>query len=259
MRPGGNGPVVVGLVPVHNHEDWCVGAIYSLLVQSLLPQHIVVVDDGSTDASATNIISAFSLTQAPDLVCNNTSCRVWQSKNITLLSTEQAGGPARARNIGLSYYKQREMHVDLFALLDSDDLYLPDKIERSVRAWLKAPDVLAVVYSDYFTMGPDFSHPQYKEPYSANRLYQECIVNSDSLISSASIEAVGGYDESLRVCEDYDLWLRLSERFLMYHLADPLVRIRVGGHSSTASVPRPEWEACYRRVVAKCHERARNR
>ncbi len=75
------------------------------------------------------------------------------------------------------------------------------------------------------------------------------------MVSKAAIEQCGKFDESLRVCEDYDLWVRVTEKFIAVHIPEVLVIKRVGDHSSTAQVKNEIWQSCYRRVFDKTRER----
>jgi glycosyltransferase involved in cell wall biosynthesis len=161
---------------------------------------------------------------------------------VRLIRSERARGPAAARNAGI----QAAPGADIYALCDSDDLYLPGKIEQSLR--LMAPGV-GLVYSDYETLSPEgLVLRQWKEPFCRRRLAQECLPNSDSLFLGEALRA-NLFDEGMRVCEDYHVWARLSARYMVRHLAEPLVRIRTGPHSSTSTVSREEWLRCHARVM----------
>ncbi len=248
---------VTAVIPVHNHAGWCMDAVRSVAEQDHRPLRIVVVDDGSTDGSAEVVLGALSNVRCPEV---QGEPKVWMGMlaehgvSVMVQSFAQARGPAFARNWGVRVSRDG---TDYFAFLDSDDYYHPGKISLSVRKFLDDERV-AVVYSDYDTLRPDgLRLRQYKEPFSRRRLLQECLVNCDSLISAAAIDAVGGMDESLRVCEDYDWWLRISERFLAVHVPESLLTIRVGSHSSSSTVRSETWKACYGRVFEKLKERQR--
>lgn len=248
-------PRVTAVVPLHNHAQWVGGALASIAQQDYRPLRIIVVDDGSTDNSRDEVLSFLQEIQLPEV-----QEEPWVALgklsgfdlDVLLGSFKVAGGPAAARNWGI---KVGWPETDYFAFLDSDDEYLPGKISESVRRF--SPEV-GVVYSDYDTFRPDgLRLRQYKEPYNRYRLLAECIINCDSLVSRAALEKVGLFDEELRCVEDYDLWLRLTEHFTAEHIAEALVAIRVGPHSSSTTVSAERWNQCHQRVIAKTALRAR--
>jgi glycosyltransferase involved in cell wall biosynthesis len=209
---------------------------------------LVVVDDGSSDGSWDEVRSAMAGTEEHAGGVRGRLCGI----PAVLLRHDSPRGPAAARNSGI---RSAWGWADCFALLDSDDEYLPGKVEESVAA-MEADPMVGVVYTDYLTVAPDgLVTREFKEPYSRERLTRECVVNCDSLVTKAALEAAGLFDESLRVCEDYDLWLRVTEHRLAHHVPKALVSIRVGGHSSTSTVNREVWEGCHRRVFEKLGQR----
>lgn len=244
-------PLVTAIIPVCNHEKWVEQAIMSIVDSTYQNKRIVVVDDGSTDDSVSKIIK---LSDWVDVNYNGDEPKFIKKGNIKGISILFAGfsknyGPSTSRNYGI---KTGWEGTDLFAFLDSDDWYEPSKIEKSVKIWQKFPNIIGVVYSDYTTINPytGVQERQYKEPYSQIRLMQECIINNDSVVSKAALEKCGLYDENLRVCEDYQLWCNLSLRgFMAIHIAESLINIRVGNHSSTNSVSKEIWNQCYAQVL----------
>lgn len=253
-------PQVACIVPLHDHEKWVCGAIDSLHSQDYEKKFIVVVDDGSTDGSLGRVLAHMTNCHETTVLEEGRKTFIGEIQGrttIVVLSYEKASGPSFARNRGLEVASR--MGAEIFAFLDSDDLYEPTKISRSVEEFVKAPGLVGAVYSDFDTVGPDgLRLRQYREPFSRSRLLRECIVNCDSLVSAEAIEACGPFDEDLRVCEDYDRWLALSERFLIVHVPESLVQIRVGPHSSTATVKSDTWKSCWSRVMQKTEARARN-
>lgn len=261
---------VTAVIPLHNHRDWVWQAAESFARQSHGDKALVVIDDGSTDGSRDAVLSRLYRPQrvlirglggpgAPEPECHR---GVVPNTGVPalVLGYAEARGPAFARNRGVEIgLGLAEFRADYFAFLDSDDLYLPGKVARSLGAFRKHKHV-GVVYSDYetFRAAPEgvLRVREFKEPFCARRLTRDCIVNCDSLVSRAAMEYSGGFDEQLRVAEDYDLWLRLSEKFPFWHLPEALVAVRVGGHSSTDTVPGEVWKSCHQRVAAKARARA---
>lgn len=251
-------PAVTVILPLHNHAQWIGGAISSVVDQDYPNKRIIVVDDGSTDNSAEAVMDLLDGTKTPSnqgepKVCHGTVRG--SDTGLMLCRFQEARGPSFARNWGL---KVGWDGADVFTFLDSDDEYLAGKISKSVAKWLEAPESIGVIFSDYDTLNNSgLRLRQYKEPYSRQRLFQECLANADSLISKAAFEKCGFFDENLRVAEDYDFWLRAAEHFILVHIPESLLTIRVGEHSSSSQVPSEIWQQNYGRVMQKAQERAR--
>lgn len=241
-------PRVTAVIPCHNHEEWVEDAIFSVGKQSYPNLQIVVVDDGSKDRSAHYVRNCIVSPQKERAIIRGKL--IMYNTPITVLQFKDGHGPSFARNRGISYAWE---NTDIFAFLDADDMYEPGKIEKSVNKIMEDPSVIGGVYSDFDTLNPvtGLRLRQYKEPYCRFRLIQECIANCDSLVTKEALAYAGGFDESMRVCEDYMLWVSIAERFLICHLPESLVTIRVGDHSSTSSVPKETWEACWQKVAQR--------
>jgi glycosyltransferase involved in cell wall biosynthesis len=250
-------PAVSVIIPLHNHEKWVNNALDSVLTQSYPNKRIVVVNDGSTDGSLKKVVDRLYRPRGPEKqgepwVCQG-KARPNMDTDVMVCSFSQAHGPSFARNWGVKVSWEGS---DAFCFLDSDDYYMPNKIARSVAKWQEQPDYIGAVYSDYDTLGETgLRLRQYKEPFSRMRLIQECLVNCDSLVSKRAFSVVGLFDEELRTCEDYDLWMRISEHFLIVHLPEPLLTIRVGSHSSSSTIAREAWQKNWNRVMAKAKSR----
>jgi len=253
-----NMPLVTVVIPCHNHEKWVNDALDSVLWQSYPNKRIIVVDDGSTDDSANKVYKRLYRPRGPQqqgepIVCVG-KAQPRMETEVMLCRFSKASGPSFARNWGIRVAWEG---TDAFCFLDSDDTYLPGKIEKSVAKWQEVPDFIGAVYTDYDTLnGEGIRLRQYKEPFSRIRLMQECLPNCDSLVTKAAIKKCGWFDEEMRTCEDYDLWMRISEEFAIVHIPESLVTVRVGSHSSTATVASEVWQKNWSRVMAKAKARA---
>lgn len=251
-------PRVVGIVPVHNHCQWVLQAVLSIAHQSFPAQQIVVSDDGSTDGSADAIISRLYRPKTfrnADGSVLRTDGQLTETKTpVTVIRRNKACGPSAARNIAIQAAWE---NADAFVFCDSDDYLLPGKVEKSVAKWQEDPHIIGLAYSDYSELHADGRETvTYAEPFSRGRLVQDCIVNPKSLVSKKAFATVGLFDETLRTCEDFDEWMRITEMFVAVHIPEVLAVKRVGNHSSTATVPLERWQADYRRVKEKMMERA---
>lgn len=219
---------IAGIIPTHNHKKWVLTALASMTSQSVCG--VVIVDDGSTDGTEEFLSSYLDGLEIPFVYHRHESPR----------------GPAAARNAGAKLANQ--WSPDAYAFLDSDDFYRPQKIEISSRVLDSYGSAVGVVYSDYLTFNsdkPTVAYPQYKKSFDQSKLLKECIINCDSVVTREAFEFAGGFPESLRVCEDYCLWLKITKKYMAYHIAMPLVAIRIGQHSSSSTISNQTWNDCY--------------
>ncbi len=232
-------PHVTYIMANHNYEKYIENAIDSVLKQDYDHNKLTlcVIDDASTDGSwdlihknlfkniiHSNITYEDSETTIKDGVLEN-------GIKVIAIRNHENLGISRTRNTGMKYTAG---HTDFYAILDSDDENFPDKTKRFVMEMLQNPKQIGVIYGDFYIwdVKNDTKTREYREPFDRNRLYEDCIVtNSGCLINKAALEQVdeptGYYDETLKVCEDYDLWLRISEKWMILHVAEPLTVVRI--------------------------------
>ncbi|PAU93042.1 hypothetical protein CK503_14070 [Aliifodinibius salipaludis] len=181
-------PLVSAIVTTHNRADLLPRALDSVAVQSYENIELVVVDDGSDDPFR-SIVAKYE-----DIL------------PVRYLRNEQAHGACRARNQGI------EAASGIFvAGLDDDDAWTEDRIEKLVKAY---DDDFAFVTSDVQMMyekgAPVWGKPKV---ISLEKLLYSNYVGNQGLIKKERLLKVGGFDESLDAAQDYDLWIRLCERF----------------------------------------------
>lgn len=176
-------PTISVIMPAYNSAAFIARSIHSAQQQTVRPLEILVVDDGSKDNTAE--VAA----ECGDLV------RVIRQAN---------GGPAAARNHGA-----REARGEWLAFLDSDDTWLPVKLERQVAAMEDSITLLHAycVQDKCCKLAP--RETDFTMLWDANR-----IATSSVLIRKSAFDAIGGFDEdrSIMAVEDYNLWLRLAHR-----------------------------------------------
>lgn len=200
-------------IPTYNRRKYLKETIESVLAQTYKDYEIVIVDDGSTDGTEE------MLKQADYPVRYH-----WQ----------QNSGDAAARNKLVELAQERYI-----AFLDSDDLLMPDAIERMTRA-VAAESEEVIVYGPYLRIdenGQVFGKCK-RKLYSGNitgRLFQDILIHScGSMLPKRVLEEAGGFDTSLPVCSDYDLWLRLSLKYRFVALPEPTFKRR--RHSGNLSL-----------------------
>jgi glycosyltransferase involved in cell wall biosynthesis len=201
-------PAVSVIIPAYGVTTMLTDALNSLLAQTRGDWEAIVIDDG--DARVAEHFAPYA-----------------HDPRFRLVQTDNGGLPtARNRAIALS-------RAPLVSLLDGDDTYMPQYVERMVAALEGAPDIgFACCDATYFghdRMGERFSTyvPQHLPATLSRVIRREFNVFIGATIRREAIDAVGGFDASLRSAEDLDLWLRLLEAgWKLAYVPDALARYR---------------------------------
>ena len=251
-------PRVTILIANYNDEEYIDNAIESAVNQDYPgPLTICIVDDGSEDDSW-DIISSYFDNKDGDILTKENAGRFGHTNFIAIKSVNS--GPSEARNVGI---RQTLEDTDIYAILDSDDEMYEYKLSRCISVFERGEGMIGVVYGDYdtFHVNSNRTIREFKEPYSRKRLVQECIVHSGSLILKEALESVleetGFYDKTMRTCEDYDLWMRISEKYIIAHVPESLTKVRVTGDNSSFVVDQEVWRKNWLRVMEKMQSRTR--
>lgn len=208
------------VIPSFNRRHTLQRALQSVFEQSSVVDEVILVDDGSSDGSAEMVARSFptvKLIRQPNL------------------------GVSAARNRGIEAAR-----YDWIALLDSDDSWLPAKIEKIRAARRQQPDFV-LFHSDEIWMRRGVRvNPMKKHRKHGGWIFEQClplcaISPSASVIRKSVLQELGMFDESLPACEDYDLWLRLSHRFPVYYLDEALI-VKYGGHEDQLSRQHPAMD-----------------
>jgi glycosyltransferase involved in cell wall biosynthesis len=207
------GESVACVIPTFDHADLLSDAITSALAQTRPPDEIVVVDDGSRDDPA-SVVAGFP--------------------GVRLVRQENRGASA-ARNAGL-----RVVSSSYIVFLDADDLLLPLAIETGL-AMARKHRACAFVYGGYryvsrerVPLGPDKFVGIDGDPHLA-LMRTNCIgMLGTVLFRRDCLIAVGGFDEALRSCEDYDLFLRLAREYAIVGHRDIIAEYRWHGQNTSA-------------------------
>ncbi len=207
-------PVVSVVLPTYDRAPVICRAIRSVLDQTYRSFELVVVDDGSNDATLERV-----------------ACL--DDHRIRCIRLDRNRGAAAARNAGV------EASIGRFvAFQDSDDEWLPEKLACQMRVFETCRAEVGVVYSDMERVHLDGTRTYHRSPSvvrgrpidPATGFYQVCNLGIQStVIRRECLAAVGDFNKEFRALEDLELFLRLSERFAFHHLPVPLVRY----HEST--------------------------
>ena len=202
-------PAVTVVIPAFNEAATIGAAIDSVIAQTFTDFELLIIDDGSTDGTA-------SIAGQRD------------DPRITVHSFENKG-LAASRNRGID-----RAHGHYIAFLDADDLWLPEKLARQCRVLANHPDA-ALVYSwtDCIDEQGKFlrhgSHVQCEGQVYEQLLVRNFMDNGSSVMVTADVfSAIGLFNEDLPAGEDWDMWLRIAARYPLACAAhaDVLYRIR---------------------------------
>jgi glycosyltransferase involved in cell wall biosynthesis len=209
-------PRVTVLIGCWNNAGTLPRAIDSILSQTLEDLELIVVDDGSTDAT-------------PELV------RGMSDPRLRYLQLEHLG-ISGSLNAGL-----REARASIVAVQDADDWSLPERLERELGVLDERPEV-AVVGCRMREVGPDERELRPRTAFAAGEVNRALmrfnpIPNSSAAFRRQEALAAGGYDPRYRWAMDHDLWLRLADDHLVVTLDEVLAVRRMGGANVAA-----HWE-----------------
>lgn len=206
-----NSPIAV-VIPTHDRAALLGRALDSVFNQTAPPAQCLVVDDGSSDGTEALVRGSY-----PGAVYLEQAHR----------------GVSAARNLGV-----RHANAEWVAFLDSDDVWMPEKLEKQRAALVGTGYVLCHTDEVWIRHGRRVN-PMRKHRKRGGWIYRHCLPRcaispSTSMVRKDVLEAVGGFDESLPACEDYDLWLRLCARHPVLFVEEALVT-RYGGHADQLS------------------------
>jgi glycosyltransferase involved in cell wall biosynthesis len=211
-------PAVSVIIPTYNRAHLIDRAVRSVLNQTFDDYELLVVDDGSTDGTE--------------------NLRVFKNPHLRYLRLPEKRGVSAARNAGV-----KATSAPLLAFLDSDDEWLPHKLEKQVRWMADHPKYRIVQTLEiWLRRGKRVNPPKTHEKFQGDLFstsIERCMITPSSVVLTRSLfEETGGFNESLHACEDYDLWLKITCRYPV-GLVDEYLLTRYGGHDDqlSSSVP----------------------
>jgi len=193
-------------IPTYNRKNYLKETLASVFAQTYKDYEVVVVDDGSMDGTGEMIKKA----AYPNL-------RYYWQRN---------AGDAAARNKLIS-----SAQGQFITFIDSDDLLMPDAVERMIKVE-EAEGGDLIVYGPYLRIdesGNVFGKCKRKlySGFITTQLFENILVHScGSMFPRRILQESGGFDESLKVCSDYDLWLRLSLKYRFIAIREPTFKRR---------------------------------
>jgi len=201
------------VIPSYNRWHTLPRALRSVYAQGSAVDEVILVDDGSSDDSAAKVAREFPQVR---------------------LIRQANRGVSAARNRGI-----RAAQHEWIALLDSDDCWLPHKIETLRSAAVAHPGYVLYHSDEIWVRRGVRVNPMRKHRKSGGWIFSQClplcaISPSAAVIQKAALLDLGLFDESLPACEDYDLWLRLCHRHPVHYIDQALIT-KYGGHDDQLS------------------------
>lgn len=202
------------VIPTFNRAPFLKEALQSVVEQTLQPSEIIVVDDGSTDETADLCKKSFP--------------------QVRYLYQENRG-VAAARNAGIKTATEKWI-----AFLDSDDLWLPEKLARQWEFVQENPQAKIVQTEEIWIRNGVRVNPGKRHQKKSGQIFENCV--SICLVSPSAVmidrevfEKVGAFDENFIFCEDYELWLRIALHYPIDLLPDT-VTVKRNGHEGQRSI-----------------------
>jgi glycosyltransferase involved in cell wall biosynthesis len=209
----GLNPCVSVIIPTYNRCWILKETIDSVLSQNFSDFEIIVIDDGSTDAT-NELLSTYG-------------------DQVTTICQKNKGVSA-ARNIGITIAKG-----DYIAFLDSDDLWLPEKLSCQHDFFKSHPEAFICQTDEIWIRNGVRVNPKNRHKKPSGMIFESslqlCLVSPSAVMIKKSLfDAVGLFNESFPACEDYDLWLRIGLYYPIY-LIDKQLVVKRGGHDDQLS------------------------
>ncbi|MEW8499606.1 MAG: glycosyltransferase [Candidatus Thiodiazotropha taylori] len=214
------------IIPTYNRASTLPRALDSVFAQTLPPLEVIVIDDGSDDETKTVVERDY-----PDVI----------------YLPQPNSGVSHARNSGIRHAKG-----EWLALLDSDDSWLPEKLQLQMASLNRSPQLRISHTDEIWIRNGVRVNQMNKHAKQGGYIFEHClplcvISPSAALIHHSVFQEYGLFDTHLPACEDYDLWLRICAKEAVDFIEKPLV-VKYGGHQDQLS--RKHWGMDRFRVYA---------
>ena len=201
------------VIPTYNRKELLKRSIDSVINQTIKPSEIIIVDDGSNDGTEAMVKKKYD------------SLKLIKQKN---------KGASAARNSGI-----KASSGEWICFLDSDDEWKNDKLEKQIIAVANNSDYKFFHSNEIWIKNGKRINQKKKHKKYGGDIFKKCldmcrISPSSVLIDKSIFEEVGFFNENLVVCEDYELWLRICDKYEVFFIDEPLI-IKHGGHQDQLS------------------------
>lgn len=246
-------PVVGVLIPNYCHGHVIKKAIESVAKQDYPNKLIIIIDDCSTDDSI-EIIKSLFVNTTTEIQNDDNTIYINDIENIPtiLISLKENKKQANARNQGIKYTYDL---CDYYCQLDADDEYLPNKLSKCMEVALQDRNNIGLVYHDVIIRNnlTGVMIEEYREPYSYERLLQECIICNTALINKKAISEMPY--ENISPVEDWGLWLDIAYSHMCIHIPEFLSIYNVMESSCTFTVDKKVWNDGWNKIREKIAKR----
>lgn len=201
------------VIPSYNRKELLKRSINSVNNQTIKPFEIIVVDDGSFDG---------------------TEAMIKRNYDFIKFIKQKNKGVSAARNFGI-----KVSSGEWICFLDSDDEWKNDKLEKQIIAAKSNPDYKFFHSDEIWVKNGKRINQKKKHKKYGGDIFDKCldmcrISPSSVLIDKTIFDDVGIFNENLVICEDYELWLRICNKYSVFFINEPLI-IKYGGHQGQLS------------------------
>lgn len=205
-------PTFSVIIPVYNRETLLTQALVSVIEQSLPPLEIIVADDGSTDNTV----------QVAEEMLSRSSID-WK-----VLNLDHSGLAGKVRNRAVQVAKG-----DWIAFLDSDDLWDKKKLSYQANFIAENPLLRLVHTREVWQRGDRIISQKKQKHHRQGDIFEDALVKciigpSTTVMKRELFDELGGFDDTIEIAEDYELWLRVTSREAVGYIENPLVTKRAG-------------------------------
>ncbi len=207
------------IIPSYNRKTFLKKAIISVQNQTFENWRLWVVDDSSTDGTS-------------DMVCS------FLDPRIKIISLKSNQGVSRARNKGIE-----QGDGEWVAFLDSDDEWKKEKLKEQIKYSEKNPEIPLIHCNEVWIKNEKILPQKKHHKKQGGRIFIPsvqlcCISPSAVVLKRALLNEIGWFREDFPVCEDYEMWLRVTSRYSVGFVEDTLV-VKHGGHADQLSQKYP--------------------
>lgn len=229
------------IITTHNRLSQLQAAYDSVCSQTVKPDEIIIVDDASTIAVTHYLLNTHR-----------------QNIATTIKRFNQPQGACKARNYGI-----RHSHGEIVMFLDDDDTWESEKIAKQLGIFARN-SAIGLVYSGRLVVSKNNRHRVLYaiEPKEVGKLYPDILARnfigstSSVAVKKSLLLEVGGFDESLPALQDYELWIRLTQKTLVSHDNSCLVRYTIAENSREQISGKPEKYIQAGKIIRQKHQYA---
>jgi len=199
------------IIPTYNREAFLKRAIKSVLGQTFQDFELIIVDDGSTDKTK-ELVDSFD------------------NDKIKYIYQENSGGAARPKNTGIKIAQG-----EYIAILDSDDEWLPRKLEKQLKFFENYPEISVIGCNFLINGRKEYKIPKYKNVFKRMLATDDIGPGSIMVYKKEVFDKVGLFDENLKSSQDKEMRIRLAREYKFGFVREPLVNYHIG-HDNISSL-----------------------